>query len=255
MDTNTGVILFLGIVLGIRHAFDADHLVAVSTIVSQYRNPFRSLWVGISWGLGHTTTLLLAGAAILFFKLSFFQDYSYIFEIAVGVMLVFLGLQVFWTLWRGKAHLHGHEHERETHWHIHPHRKTPGHDHHTPSLWPWRLPPPIAGIALRVNSYLARMLGRPFFRLKSYLVGTVHGLAGSAALMLLVLGALPSLETGILYIIVFGLGSTLAMGVTTIFISMPFTLSGRLPTFNRVLQVVAASFSIFLGILLISGGR
>ncbi len=253
MDTNLGVILLLGIVLGIRHAFDADHLVAVSTIVSQYRNPLRSLWVGVSWGLGHTTTLLLAGTGIVFFKLTLFQDYSYVFEFAVGLMLVFLGLQVIWTLWRGKAHLHTHEHKNETHLHIHPHREMPRHDHHSQSRWVSWMPPAIAGVVLRSNYHLNRMLGRPFFRLKSYLVGTVHGLAGSAALMLLVVAALPSLKMGLLYIIIFGLGSTLAMGVTTIFISMPFSLSGRLPTLNRFLRIIAAGFSIFLGILLMSG--
>lgn len=253
MDTSLGVVLFLGIVLGIRHAFDVDHLVAVSTIVSQHGNPLRSLWVGISWGLGHTTTLLLAGMAILFFKLSFFQDFSYIFEFVVGLMLVFLGMQIFWTLWRGKVHLHTHEHGDETHWHIHPHKQMESHNHHAPPGWARRLPPVIAGIVSRVNSNLRRIVGRPIFRLKSYLVGTVHGLAGSAALMLLVLAAIPSLATGLVYIVVFGLGSTVAMGVTTIFISMPFSLSGRLPTFNRLLQIVAASVSIFWGILLIAG--
>ncbi|MBI2935074.1 MAG: hypothetical protein HYY29_05845 [Chloroflexi bacterium] len=254
MDTNLGVILVLGVTLGLRHAFDADHLVAVSTIVGRYRNPLRSLWVGISWGLGHTTTLLLAGLAVLFFKLTLFEEYSHVFEAAVGVMLVFLGLQVFWSLLRNKAHLHSHEHPGETHLHVHPHNSTRGHNHHSATASARFVPPPIFRIISGVNSYLNRILGKPIFRLKSYLVGTVHGLAGSGALMLLVVTAMPTMETGILYIVVFGIGSTIAMGVTTIFISMPFSFSGRRPWFNRVLQIVAASSSIFLGIFLMTGG-
>src|SRR3972149_10779598 len=96
-------ILILGFVLGIKHAFDPDHLVAVSTIVSEYRNPLRAIWVGVSWGLGHTTTLLLVGLLLLLVKIRLPENVALSFEFLVGVVLVLLGLQIFWSLRRGKV--------------------------------------------------------------------------------------------------------------------------------------------------------
>ncbi|MCI0893391.1 MAG: urease accessory protein UreH, partial [Chloroflexi bacterium] len=86
--------LALGIILGIRHSLDPDHVVAVSTIVSEYRNPLRSFWVGISWGLGHTTTLLIIGVVIIALRLTIPDRMALLFEFFVGIMLVALGAQV-----------------------------------------------------------------------------------------------------------------------------------------------------------------
>src|SRR3990172_208536 len=86
-------ILLLGILLGVRHAFDPDHLVAVTTIVSAYRNPLKAIWVGVSWGLGHTTTLLLVGVLVLFLQVTLPEPIAHLFEFLVGVMLVILGIQ------------------------------------------------------------------------------------------------------------------------------------------------------------------
>ena len=106
--------LTLGLLLGLKHATDADHVVAVSTIVSEYRNAWRGIWVGASWALGHTTPLLVLGIIILLLKealLDRYQDVAPIFEFGVGVMLVFLGVQVFWNLRRGRLHVHQHTHD------------------------------------------------------------------------------------------------------------------------------------------------
>src|SRR3989304_939319 len=96
--TSPLAILLLGLLLGVRHAFDPDHLVAVTTIISTYRNPLRAIWVGVSWGLGHTTTLLLVGILVLFLKVTLPEQIAHLFEFLVGVVLVVLGVQVFWGL-------------------------------------------------------------------------------------------------------------------------------------------------------------
>jgi len=244
-------VFVLGVLLGLKHAFDADHLVAVSTIVSSYRNPFRAIWVGVSWGLGHTTTLFLAGVLILLLKVSLPEGLSLFFEFLVGVMLVLLGLQVFWSLRRGKVHLHDHAHQDNAHAHFHSHARTPEHGHRPPLGW-GNLPRfLIAGIIPGEHDQEGwREVIRPFFRVKSYVVGTVHGLAGSAALMLLVLASLRSTWAGVTYILLFGLGSVVAMGVVTIFLTVPFSTSARIPRLNRWVQFAAGSFGILFGLSL-----
>jgi len=224
--------LLLGVLLGIRHALDADHVVAVSTIVSSYRNPLRAAWVGISWGLGHTTTLVLVGATIILLRLAIPDRLALFFEFAVGMVLVGLGLQVLWGLWRKQLHGHQHEHPETVHTHLHSHEPSPDHDH--PSAEDWRR-----------GAWL-----RPAFRGKSYLVGSLHGLAGSAALVLLVLSTIKSPSLGVLYLFIFGLGSVLSMGVLTVMMGLPFSLSARAPALNRLVQMAAGVGSVGLGIFL-----
>jgi len=109
----------------------------------------------------------------------------------------------------------------------------------------------IAGITPGEHEHLKLAgPGKPFFRLKSYIVGTVHGLAGSAVLMLLALTTLRSIWTGIFYILLFGLGSVASMGFVTIFLSFPFTISARLPRLNRLVQGSAGALSIIFGLFL-----
>ncbi len=219
--------LILGIVLGLRHALDPDHVVAVSTIVSEYRNPLRSFWVGISWGLGHTTTLFVIGIVIIALRLTIPDRLALFLEFAVGIMLVGLGAQVIYNFQKKKVHQHAHGHEEDAHTHFHSHAENPAHspEHHD-----------------------SRGVGKPFFRKKSFFIGTVHGLAGSAALTLLVLTYIDSPLAGLTYIALFGLGSVLSMGIVTIFISFPFVFSaGRLPNLNRYIQLSVGAFSILFG--------
>lgn len=246
-------VLVLGLILGVRHAFDADHLVAVSTIVSEYRNPLRAIWIGVSWGLGHTTTLLLAGVALLLLNLRINENLALLFEFAVGVMLVLLGLQTFLAFRRRKVHIHPHVHggnEPEQHQHFHSHEAGADHFHDNLSRWQNLRRLLVAGITASEHRENIKKSVKPFFRLKSYIVGTVHGLAGSAALMLVVLASLRSAWEGVMYILVFGLGSVVSMGIISIFTSLPFTSSSRAPRLNRVLQTVAGTFSIAFGLVL-----
>ena len=222
--------LALGVVLGLKHSLDPDHLVAVSTIVSEYRNPLRSFWVGVSWGLGHTTTLLLVGVVIIALRLAIPDRMALLLEFFVGIMLVALGAQVTYRLWKARLHQHLHAHPEQAHQHLHSHTENPGHapEHHRG----WGI-------------------GKPFLRKKSYLVGIVHGLAGSAALTLLVLSSIKSAVAGIAYILLFGLGSVLSMGLVTILISFPIVLSAnRLPALNRSIQLGVGALSIVFGVFL-----
>ena len=222
--------LALGIVLGLRHALDPDHVVAVSTIVSEYRNPLRSFWAGISWGLGHTTTLLLAGIVIIALRLTIPDRLALFLEFGVGIMLVGLGVQVIYSFQRKKVHQHAHGHDEDGHTHFHSHAENPAHspEHHG-----------VKGV------------GKPFFRKKSYFIGTIQGLAGSAALTLLVLASIDSPLAGMGYILLFGLGSVLSMGVMTILISMPIVFSAnRLPNLNRFIQPGVGVLSILFGVFL-----
>lgn len=245
-----GLILFLGLLLGVRHALDADHLVAVSTIVSEYRNPLKAIWIGVSWGLGHTTTLLTAGVVLILLRISLPEKLILFFEFLVGIMLVLLGIQIFWNFKKKRVHLHPHQATQGSHQHFHSHEDSGEHGHHRirfdnlPSFL-------IAGILSGEHGRgKFQGPGKPFFRLKSFIVGTVHGLAGSAALLLLILASLRSTWAGISYILLFGLGSIVSMGLITIFISLPFAASSKLPRLNYVVQGIAGLLSIILGFTL-----
>ena len=219
--------LVLGILLGSKHSLDPDHVVAVSTIVSEYKNPLRSFWVGISWGLGHTTTLLIIGIVIIALRLTIPERMALLFEFTVGVMLVGLGIQVIYSFRKKKVHQHAHGHEEEAHHHFHSHSKSPEHvpEHHN-----------------------THGIGKPFLRRKSYVIGLVHGVAGSAALTLLVLASIESPIASLAYILLFGLGSVLSMGIMTVLIGLPFVISaGRLPNLNRTIQFAVGSLSILFG--------
>ena len=226
--------LILGLLLGLRHATDADHVVAVSTIVSESRNAWRGIWIGGSWGLGHTTPLLILGIAILLLKETFLDRYdsvAHYFEFGVGVMLVFLGVQVFWNLKRGRLHVHQHEHEGNPHLHVHAtHRPSPDEAEERPS------------------SFFSP--GRPVFRAKSYVIGIIHGLAGSAAVMLVLLPSISNFWVGIGYLLLFGLGTIMSMAVITILLGVPFAVSGRFERLNVGVAFVAATASLALGVAL-----
>lgn len=239
MDLQSGAMaaLTLGFLLGLRHATDADHVVAVSTIVGEYRNAWRGIWIGGSWGLGHTTPLLILGIVILLLKESVLGRYETVapaFELGVGIMLIFLGVQVFWNLKRGRLHTHAHANEDNgPHAHI--------HATHDPSDDPDVEKP---------HGFFQP--GKPFFRLKSYLIGVVHGLAGSAAVMLILLPGISSFWAGVGYLILFGVGTMLSMGAITLLLGIPFAFSADFTKINRAISGVAGTASVIFGVALMS---
>lgn len=218
--------LILGFTLGMQHALDADHVVAISTILSQYRHPFKAALVGIFWGIGHTLTLFLVGMAVIVFKLPIPNQLALAMEFIVGVMLFVLGVQILWKYRQKRIHSHPHDHDVEplVHEHYHFHDSDSGHSH-------------------------------PHFshHHKSLLVGMIHGLAGSGALMLLLLGTLRSPVEGAAYILIFGLGSILGMTLISTAIGLPFALSaGRFASLNRSIRLVSGVASMILGILVMT---
>jgi len=227
MDTSIGAALTLGFVLGLRHALDPDHLVAVSTIVSEHKSIARSSLVGTFWGLGHTASLLGIGVVILLLRASIPAHFEPWMEAPVAAMLIVLGVSATWRAFRERGwqvHTHTHSHEDRaphTHVHLHAHEQ---HDH---------------------KHRLFRMGRKPF------LVGLVHGVAGSAALTLAVLTTIPSVALGLLYITVFGIGSIGGMLLMSAMIGLPFAVTARrFSVVNGGIRLFAGVFSVLFGLLL-----
>lgn len=220
-------LLSLGLVLGLEHALDADHVVAVSTLVSQTKSLRRSSIFGILWGMGHTTTLFVVGLVILLFKLTIPQKLALSFEFLVGIVLVLLGVDVLRKVLQGRVHLHPHTHpDGTTHVHLHAHDRPHGEPHDQPEE------------------------SAHHHHHRSFLVGLVHGLAGSSALMLLVLTTVESVWQGIFFILIFGVGSILGMMVTSTLIALPMKAVTNFARVDRGLRLAAGVISIVLGVLI-----
>ncbi len=228
MAVSTLSILFFGFLLGLKHAVEADHIAAVSTIVSERKSLWSSAIIGGIWGVGHTISLLVVGILVILLEFRVSERTESILEFFVGVMLLFLGINVIQKLFRGgKLHLHKHEHGE--HLHVHPHlhddehATDESHTHHGLSLAP-----------------------RPL------LIGMVHGLAGSAGLMLLVLPTIESRSIGLLYIVIFGIGSIGGMMLMSMLVSLPLYLTALyFDRMNLLLRVFAGLFSICIGLWII----
>ena len=207
--------------LGVRHALDADHVVAVSTIVSRSRHLGQAAAVGLLWGVGHTLTLLAAGLSVLFFRWTFVERLTLSFELAVGVLMVGLGVETIWNYRRQQVHVHRHEHGSGPHLHFHSHRSGPSHAHDHASPSP----------------------ARPL------LVGLVHGLAGSGALTLLALSSVTSFWQGLLFMALFGIGSIVGMMAVTLAIGLPVVLAAqRLGQAQQVIRLTAGLASLAVGL-------
>jgi len=226
VDTSLFPALGLGFVLGLRHALDPDHVAAMSTLISQERGVLRSCLRGTVWGIGHTTALLVAGVAVLAFKLQIPPAIERGTEVLVALVLIGLGGHVlFRTLGAIRLHRHHHTHGGTAHSHVHVHIGDGGEHRHR-HLW--------------------RTVPQPL------LMGLLHGLAGSGALILLVLATLPSPTAAILYVLVFGLGSTAGMLVLSGLIGVPFALAvgGSRPV-AAALQAVVGAATIHVGALML----
>jgi hypothetical protein len=248
--------LFLGFFLGMRHATDADHVVAIATIVSRERSVVGSALIGAAWGVGHTVTVMAVGAAIIVFGVVIPPRLGMSMEFAVGIMLVLLGVLTLTGMGRtgGAAHAHAgvpgvreldvhdhlHAHGDYLHRHLHGHGPgAHGHaDEHTP---------------------LARLdcgLGRIAFYnwLRPFVVGLVHGLAGSAAVALMILSIIREPAAALGYLLLFGLGTIVGMMLITLILSAPFTFTAvNLPKFNWRLRVASGLVSFAFGAVLIYG--
>jgi len=223
------LVLTLGLVIGLKHAFEPDHIAAVTTQISKQKNnsqslkqrikegTFKASLIGAIWGAGHTTTLVLMGLLVYVLSINIPQVFFSGSEFLVGIMLIFLA---FTTISNKKLfkfrHVHPHIHEDGV-IHAHPHEHKGEHKHAH----------------------------------KSYLIGCIHGLAGSGALVVVIAAALTSVQEVLSFILIFGIGSIIGMILASSLIGIPFVFSNKISSLNRTLRYVAGSVSLLIGITII----
>ena len=189
----------LGFLLGLRHATDADHVVAVTTIVARERTLRRAAWIGALWGIGHTLTVFAVGGTIIAFRLVIPPRVGLALEFGVAIMLITLGFN-----------------------NLRPETTAPGHDH-----------------------------THEFDHRRPIIIGTVHGLAGSAAVAILVLAAIPQTVWALAYLLVFGVGTIAGMMLVTVIIAIPsMYASERVARLHGGIRLAAGALSIVFGLLL-----
>ncbi len=228
-------ILFLGLIIGLQHALDADHLAAVSAIASTEKSVGRVVRHGAVWGLGHTLTLMIFAGGAIAFDLAIGAQLAVWLEFTVGIMLIGLGGHVLYRLFHDRVHFHVHRHHGGVvHLHAHGHARTqtgepPRHDpeaHAHPH--PKRLP------------------------VRTLIVGMVHGMAGSAALLILTASTINSPAVGIVYVALFGLGSIVGMAVLSVVVAAPLAASAHwLSIGNRLLRSGVGMATAGLGLAVV----
>lgn len=218
-------VLISGFLIGLSHAFEPDHVVAVATQNSKLAqksslrhfrqiglSALRSSILGALWGAGHTSSLVLVSLLIFVFSMSIPDTMFGNFEFGVGMMLVILGLFTYLRRGLKQKHIHTHTHDDLVHTHPHTHDKEHTHGH------------------------------------KSYLIGCIHGLAGSGSLVVLALSTLHNLENILSFILVFGVGSIIGMMLVSSAIGLPFSFTVYSNRINKILRYSVGSLSIIIGI-------
>ena len=221
-----GTLLVLGLLLGLKHALEADHLSTVATLAERSRSASETAGVAAAWGIGHAAALVALGTALVALGATLPVAVTRALELAVGVILIVLGAGVVRRLLRANVHVHVHAHGGERHLHAHAHAHAGDTDHH--------------------HAHAPRLWRRSLF------IGGVHGLAGSAAVTLL---ALPRGSTGraLLSLLAFGGGSVLGMVALSLALSLPLRLSLRRNGWvGRGLQGTLAAVDLALGAFIVA---
>jgi high-affinity nickel permease len=224
-------LLIFGFLVGLRHALEADHVAAVFSLTSRERSPREALRHGMAWGIGHAATLFVIGSLVLLLDLGVPPDIVTWLELLVGVALLALGVDVVRRLIRDRVHVHRHIHEDGgSHLHAHSHAgeavvaRPPVHNHQH-----------VASLPLR-----------------ALLIGLLHGMAGSAALVVLLASTVDSFALGIVYVSLFGFGSMVGMAALTVAIAVPLRAArNRLGWLQNGVQAVVGSLTIGLGAVLV----
>jgi len=222
--------LLVGFLIGLRHALDVDHIAAILAFTAgENASPRRSMVLGGIWGIGHATMLLLLGVAVFMFDLQPSVNLVSVIEFAVGVTLVALALDIFRRLGRITIHKHPHHHvDGAAHMHFHAHVRDGSH-----------------GQAIHEHAHSDSSLCR------ALLVGFMHGLAGTAFLVLLVLQTATSAAMSIGYIALFGFGSMIGMIVLSLMIAVPIRRSRNFSAkMNKFVRGAAALVTLIIGIVL-----
>jgi len=241
-------IIALGFFLGMRHATDADHVIAVTTIVTRQRSIWKAAAIGGFWGVGHTLTIFGVGAAIILFDLVIPTRVGLSMELSVGLMLIILGVMNVFSFRKavpeavleahaGSAAVHTHVHSHGDYVHSHAHSHSPeSHSHsaeHTPVAW--------------MDRYFGET--RLYQPLRPLLIGIVHGLAGSAAVALLVLTTIRDSRWAVVYLLVFGVGTIAGMMLITMSLASTFHFVGRSLNFSRRLAIASGLLSLVFGLI------
>lgn len=224
-------VFLMGFLLGLRHALDADHVAAVATLASRTNSTRDAVRVGIAWGVGHALTLLVVCVAVLAFGIGFSEALAGGIEFLVGIMLVLLGADVVRRVIRDRIHAHGHSHgARGKHLHVHSHADEQNHK-----------------AASHSHAHRSGLAGR------AALVGLMHGLAGSAALLVVSLVNTADFSVGVAYVVLFGAGSMLGMAALSATIALPLRLGVRFLTwgYNGVHAAIGVG-TVVLGAVVIS---
>jgi len=223
---STSLILLAGLAIGVIHAFEPDHLAAVTTQIVKNgdkksksvkyfvrKSIIKSSVMGVLWGAGHTSSILVIGLLVAGLALTIPNNFFTSIELVVGFMLLLLGaLLIFNKGILKHKHIHPHEHaDGVVHTHPHDHDIDHKHGH------------------------------------KSYLIGCIHGLAGSGALVVLAVSGLDSFEMAISFLAVFGIGSIIGMTFASGIIGIPFVLSSKIPSLHKFLRYAVASVTIVIG--------
>jgi len=225
-------LLLMGLLIGMRHALEADHLAALASLGGRKQSVSHAIRQGVTWGVGHTLTLFLVGSAVILMESAVPPQLAAGLEVAVGIMLVLLGVDVLRRLITQKIHFHSHQHNQQcVHFHAHSHageernrHQVSSHDHqHTEG-----------------------------FPVRALLVGLMHGMAGSAALTVLTLQTVESPLMGLVYILLFGVGSIIGMALLSTVIVIPLHhLEKRLAWLHGGFQLMVGSATTVLGVLVI----
>lgn len=221
-------VLGLGFLFGLRHALDADHIAAVAALATRSRTLNDTVRVGLAWGLGHALTLFAVCTAVLVMGAGFPEYIALMAEFVVGIMLVGLGLDVLRRAIKERLHVHAHGHaDRGDHVHIHSHA---GEDRHEDSA--------------HLHSHPAGLPRR------AVIVGLMHGLAGSAALLLLTLGTFDTVVIGLAYVALFGIGSMAGMAVLSFTMALPLRRMARYTTWGmNGINAVVGTGTVALGVM------
>ncbi|MBB44093.1 MAG: urease accessory protein [Rhodospirillaceae bacterium] len=225
-DSGVGI-LFLGLMIGMQHALEADHVAAVSSIAARQNTLRKIVTHGAFWGVGHTVTLGLVAGFFVILGLTFNKTLENCIELIVGIMLMGIGGKLIFVIARERIHFHQHLHEDGTnHFHVHSHR--------------YEKKPHNYGFHRHTHTYKVPV--------RTIIVGMVHGLAGSAALLVLTATTVHSVPLGLLYIFIFGIGSLMGMMALSAVIAVPITWSLKALNFtNTTLQVTIGTATIILG--------
>ncbi|WP_010677705.1 HoxN/HupN/NixA family nickel/cobalt transporter [Bacillus timonensis] len=222
MEVTFFSVLALGLILGIRHAIEPDHVIAVSTIASQSKKLWNASLAGVFWGIGHTVTLFLVGLVVILMKNEIPEKWAMSLEFLVGIMLVYLGVRTILAFRNIHKHKHKHVHDGEEQTHVHSLQKNGEHEHKNKHKY---------------TSYLGSMF-----------IGFVHGLAGSGAMVLLTMGTVNSVGEAVIFILIFGLGTVIGMLFFTTIIGIPFVLSKKRRTVSSTFGLITGAISTVFGI-------